>query len=273
MGVCRTPSAVAPRRRRQRQRKRKPDRCCNLDVTVIACAPELDPLTLLPRLDTVQVGRDVAEDPMLLEIVASLSIIQEARGPPPVLATPSTSACLGVGHAEDPMVVEVAASLHVFQSANAPSMASPSDDAVAASDDIDVGALFINSLRLPLQESLLHTPPRAARQEPASLVSRRSVRLAAKAPFRDPNPEKQAKRVFVNKWERRPDHAPIDAPDGRIVVLFHEAFKEPIDSPTREALRELCSPRPARGLRGGLALLIAPASYDGAPTVAKLVRS
>jgi hypothetical protein len=57
------------------------------------------------------------------------------------------------------MVVEVAASLPVFQSADAPSMASPSDDTVAASDDIDVGALFINSLWLLLQESLLHTPP------------------------------------------------------------------------------------------------------------------
>jgi hypothetical protein len=118
------------------------------------------------------------------------------------------------------------------------------DDAVAASDDIDVRALFINSLRLPLQESLLHTPPRAACQEPASLVPRRSVRLAAKAPFRDPNPEKQTKRVLVKKWEHKPDDAPIDAPDDRIAVLFHETFKEPVDSPTREAMRELMFPLP-----------------------------
>jgi hypothetical protein len=40
------------------------------------------------------------------------------------------------------------------------------------------------------------------------------------------------------------DDAPIDALDDRIVVLFHEVFKEPIDSPTREALRELMFPSP-----------------------------
>jgi hypothetical protein len=82
------------------------------------------------------------------------------------------------------------------------------DAAVAVTDDIDTEALF-NSLWLPLQESLLHTPlrPRAARRDPASLVPRRNDRLVAKAPFRDPNSEKQAKRVLVNKWERRSDNA------------------------------------------------------------------
>jgi len=77
----------------------------------------------------------------------------------------------------------------------------PVEAMIPAFDNIDVGALFINSLRLPLEESLLHMPPhrRGVRQEPASLVPRRSDkdRLAAKAPFRDPNLEKQAKRVLV----------------------------------------------------------------------------
>jgi hypothetical protein len=76
------------------------------------------------------------------------------------------------------------------------------------------------------------------------LVPRRSDRLAAKSAFRDPNPEKQAKRVLVNKWERRPDDAPTDATDDRIAVLFHETFKEPVNSPTREALCELMFPSP-----------------------------
>jgi hypothetical protein len=76
------------------------------------------------------------------------------------------------------------------------------------------------------------------------LVPRRSDRLAAKSAFRDPNPEKQAKRVLVNKWERRPVDAPIDATDDRIVVLFHETFKEPVDSPNHEALHELMFPSP-----------------------------
>jgi hypothetical protein len=33
-------------------------------------------------------------------------------------------------------------------------------------------------------------------------------------------------------------------PTDRIVVLFHETFKEPVDSPTREAMRELMFPSP-----------------------------
>jgi hypothetical protein len=70
------------------------------------------------------------------------------------------------------------------------------------------------------------------------------VRLAAKAPFRNPNPEKQAKWVLVKKWEHRPDDVPIDAPDDRIVVLFPDTFKEPVDSPTREAMHELMFPSP-----------------------------
>jgi hypothetical protein len=76
------------------------------------------------------------------------------------------------------------------------------------------------------------------------LVPRRSDRLAAKSAFRDPNPEKQAKRVLVNKWERRPDDAPIDTTDDRIAALFHETFKEPVDSSTRKALREMMFPSP-----------------------------
>jgi hypothetical protein len=123
------------------------------------------------------------------------------------------------------------------------------DDAVPTPPpEVDPGMLFVNSLRLPLPEALVRTPPRSrgARREPANLVPRRSDRLAAKSAFRDPNPEKQAKRVLVNKWERRPNDAPIDATDDRIAVLFHETFKEPVDSPTREALRELMFPSPCK---------------------------
>jgi hypothetical protein len=76
------------------------------------------------------------------------------------------------------------------------------------------------------------------------LVPRRSDRLAAKSAFRDPNPKKQAKRALVNKWKCRPNDAPIDATDDRIAVLFHETFKELVDSLTREALRELMFPSP-----------------------------
>jgi hypothetical protein len=111
------------------------------------------------------------------------------------------------------------------------------EDATVATNT-DAGALFISSLLLPVQDGLLRTPPRQ-RREPASLVPRRSDRLAAKAPFRDPNPEKQAKRVMVNKWERRPDNAVTDTTDDKIADKFHETFAEPLSPNKREALREL----------------------------------
>jgi hypothetical protein len=54
----------------------------------------------------------------------------------------------------------------------------------------DAGAFF-ESLLLLLQEDLIPQAPRrrAARPEPASLIPCRSDRLAAKAVFRNPNPE------------------------------------------------------------------------------------
>jgi hypothetical protein len=68
--------------------------------------------------------------------------------------------------------------------------------------------------------------------------------LAAKSAFRDPNPEKQAMRVLVNKWENRTLDEPVEASDDRIAEIFHGTFKEPLDSPTREAMRELMFPSP-----------------------------
>jgi hypothetical protein len=77
----------------------------------------------------------------------------------------------------------------------------PVDDSSTQQTDADPGMDFINSLLRPIPEALVHTPPRArgARRVPASVIPRRSDRLAAKSAFRDPNPEKQAKRVLVNK--------------------------------------------------------------------------
>jgi hypothetical protein len=68
---------------------------------------------------------------------------------------------------------------------------------------------FIDSLKLPLQEPLIKTAPRPrqAHRIDDSVVPRHSDRLAAKSVFRDPQPEKQAKRVMMNKWRRRPEHA------------------------------------------------------------------
>jgi hypothetical protein len=120
------------------------------------------------------------------------------------------------------------------------------DDTSPPEPDADPRALFIASLQLPIPESLVHMPlrSRTSCKEPASLVPCRSERLAPKYVFHDPNPEKQAKRVLVNKWECRPDESPIVASDGKIAELFHETFKAPVDSPTREALHELLFPSP-----------------------------
>jgi hypothetical protein len=61
---------------------------------------------------------------------------------------------------------------------------------------------FIASLTLPLEVPLIQSPPRlrVSRVRDEDLVLRRSERLAAKSVFRDPNPEKQAKRVLLRKW-------------------------------------------------------------------------
>jgi hypothetical protein len=71
------------------------------------------------------------------------------------------------------------------------------------------------------------------------VIPRRSDRLAAKAAFRNPNPEKQAKRVLVNKWENRPDDVVTATPDAGIAAKFHAAFGGPVPSFMREAMREL----------------------------------
>jgi hypothetical protein len=69
---------------------------------------------------------------------------------------------------------------------------------------------------------LVHTPPaRRRRREPVSTAPRRSDRLAAKSVFRDPNPEKQAKRILVHKWEGKPADAVSSTPDNTIAEKFH----------------------------------------------------
>jgi hypothetical protein len=105
----------------------------------------------------------------------------------------------------------------------------------------DVGAIFINAITLPLQENLLQAPPRrrARRREPENFIPRRSDRLAAKSVFRDPNPEKQAKRVLVNKWEGRPDDAVTNTPDEGIALKFHAAFGGPVSPRKLEYMRML----------------------------------
>ena len=111
-----------------------------VEVSPPACSA-FDPLTLSLRLDAEHAGWDVADDPMMVELVASLSIIQTAGTPPPVLAAPTEDeapkmpsspgrSCGSLGLdagqagrdvAEDPMMVEVVAVLPIIKVAGAPS--------------------------------------------------------------------------------------------------------------------------------------------------------
>lgn len=50
-------------------------------------------------------------------------------------------------------------------------------------------------------------------------MPRRSGHLAAESDFRDPQPEKQAKRVLMAKWTRRPQGTPT-TPDDAIALRF-----------------------------------------------------
>lgn len=130
-----------------------------------------------------------------------------------------------------------------------PAIAMPTPPTVGSSSSAKVvGALFVDSLLLSLQEDLVPMAPQrcAARLDPESLIPRHSDRLAAKAVFCDPNPEKKAKRVLINKWEHRTKDD-VTIPDSSIVAKFHETFAEPISSNTRVAMHELLYP--LRGTR------------------------
>lgn len=107
---------------------------------------------------------------------------------------------------------------------------------------------FADSLRLPLEEPLLRTAPRVRVSKDVDdwWVPRRSDRLAAKSAFRDPQPEKQAKRVLLNKWTRRPEETVATTPDAMIATKFHETFTVPLSSSKRAAMRELFPRRAGR---------------------------
>lgn len=75
-------------------------------------------------------------------------------------------------------------------------------------------------------------------------MSHRSDHLAAKAPFRDLQPEKQAKRTLVHKWNPGVDHTRQRTPDATIAAKFHDTFLVPLSASKREAMRELF---PSRG--------------------------
>jgi hypothetical protein len=111
---------------------------------------------------------------------------------------------------------------------------------------------FIASLKLPLEEPLIASSPRrrVSRLDDSVFVPRRSDRLAAKSIHRDPNPEKQAKRVLVNKWRCEPTNGSL-TPDSAIAAKFHETFAGPLSASKQAAMCELF---PMAGARMGIVL-------------------
>jgi hypothetical protein len=122
---------------------------------------------------------------------------------------------------------------------------------IAASPTTTLVAAFINSMRLPLQEPLIKTPPRArtTRAVDDDWIPRHSDRLATKSAFRDPQPEKQARRVMLNKWTERPEDVVTNTPDATISTKFHETFADPLSSSKREAMRVIFPMRSVRWTR------------------------
>jgi hypothetical protein len=100
---------------------------------------------------------------------------------------------------------------------------------------------FIQAVRLPLQEPLLLTTPRAhvprgrdvASPHDEAWLPRRSSRLAAKSGFRDPNPERQAKRIMIAKWTGK---AASHVADQAVDEEFRSAFEAATLSARKEAM-------------------------------------
>lgn len=81
-----------------------------------------------------------------------------------------------------------------------------------------------------------------------------SDQLTAKSAFRDPQHEKQAKRVLLNKWTCRPEEMVSTTLDDMIATKFHETFTAPLSSSKRAAMRELFPRLAGRGSRAAARL-------------------
>lgn len=69
--------------------------------------------------------------------------------------------------------------------------------------------------------------------------SRRSERLAAKSVYRDPHPERQARRVLLNKWAGPDEAVRPDTPDPKVAARFQEAFGDHVPSERRDSMLDL----------------------------------
>jgi hypothetical protein len=113
---------------------------------------------------------------------------------------------------------------------------------------------FIVSLKLSLEEPLIASSPRhrVPHLDDSVFVLRHSDRLAAKSIHRDPNPEKQAKHVFLSKWKRELTNG-SQTQDPAIAAKFHETFVGLLSASKQAAMHERF---PMAGARMGIVLPI-----------------
>jgi hypothetical protein len=108
----------------------------------------------------------------------------------------------------------------------------PPPTSAAASPSVQPTSVkdFIAGLKLSLEKTLIQSPPhlRVSCVWVKNLVPRCSDRLAAKSVYCNSNPEKQARRGKLSKWQPSAS-APWSVsatPDATIATQFHETFQE-----------------------------------------------
>jgi hypothetical protein len=185
---------------------------------------------------------------MMVELIASLSVIQTAGAPPLVLAAPavgeapavpSSPICSGhVGRdvAKDPMLVEVIALLPVIKTVEG------NGGSASTVEDSNIGGVL--SVReelkamvcLPLQMALIRGSPRLRRSKmPMSTRTlRHSGHIAAKP--RAANTTRQAQNVLMKKLEIDVDE---DVVDLEIERKFRATFQGPMSANKQQALQIL----------------------------------
>lgn len=179
------------------------------------------------------------------------SVREAALGPVRWLAD-EVDLCFGASaQLEPPLDVTSSPTLHQAASGSF----SPPDSTHVANPGAGAtppATTFVDSLRLPLDDPILRTPPRATTTSVLDddWVPRRSTRLAAKAPFRDPQPERQAKLVLISKWSSDPA-ASAPRTDAPVDAKFREAFALPLSPSKRTVMSHFYPARGGRGRRGG----------------------
>jgi len=111
-------------------------------------------------------------------------------------------------------------------------------DGTPPSSPSRIAQTFVDSLTVPLQTAVLHSPPRLrvtrARSSPPQV--RRSTRIAATRSFRLANPEMQAQSVLIRKLGLVKPHEPVGVD---AVQAYSRSFRGGLPTAKFNALRDL----------------------------------